>query len=264
MNIMKKNLTINWFDTIDSTNTQAGREIDTAPEGCVWIADFQTAGRGQRGNSWESSRGKNLTFTTLFRPGFLHASKQFSISEIVALGVCRYLKEKGVMPRIKWPNDIYIGDKKICGMLIEHTVCGDKLSASIAGIGINLNQTEFASDAPNPTSLRLLTASSAEYDRREELSRVLSHIYTLYEDLRDGYEEEIRYEYMENLYRFNEFCRFTEIDPDDIADRPVEKMKAGKEIEARITGIDENSCLILEHKTGAVKHYAFKEIRYII
>lgn len=261
---MYKNLTIKWFDTVDSTNTQALREIGTAEEGTVWMADFQTAGKGQRGNAWESVKGKNLTFTTLFRPEFLHASKQFAISEIVTIGVCRYLREKGVEAKIKWPNDIYIGNKKICGILIEHSISGDKLAASIAGIGINLNQTEFASDAPNPTSLRLLTGRAEEYDRREELTQVLSHIYSLYTELEEGADAGIREEYMSLLYRFNEFHRYVETDPDAPADMPVEKIKEAAAIEARITGLDENACLILEHKTGIVKHYAFKEIKYII
>lgn len=264
MHIMEKNLIINWFETIDSTNTQALREIATAPEGSVWIADFQTAGRGQRGNAWESVRGKNLTFTLLIRPEFVLVTNQFDISIVVSLGVCRYLKERGIDARIKWPNDIYTGDKKICGMLIEHTLCGDKLAASIAGIGINLNQTEFASDAPNPVSLLLLTGREKEYDRKEELNRVLSHIYTLYEDLEHGYAEEIKEEYLNNLYRFNEYHRFIEIDPDVPADVPVEKMKGGGEIIARIFGVAESGCLLLEHRTGEIKEYAFKEIKYVI
>lgn len=261
---MYKNLTINWFDTTDSTNAQAFREIETAPEGSVWIADFQTAGRGQRGNKWESVKGKNLTFTTLFRPVFLPVSKQFSISQIVALGVCKYLKDKGVDAKIKWPNDIYIGDKKICGILIEHTICGDKLAGSIAGIGVNLNQMQFDSNAPNPTSLLLLTGKEVEYDRKKELSALLSHIYTLYEDLRAGYEQEIREEYMAHVYRLNQYHYYIEISPDALVNMPVEQVDGGVLIEGRITGVDENACLILEHRDGTVKHYAFKEIRYIL
>lgn len=261
---MEKNLVINWFATIDSTNTQALREIATAPEGSVWIADFQTAGRGQRGNAWESVRGKNLTFTLLLRPEFVLVTNQFELSQVVSLGVCRYLKEQGIDAKIKWPNDIYAGNKKICGMLIEHTWNGDKLAASIAGIGINLNQTEFASDAPNPISLLLLTQREKEYDRKVELNRVLSHIYTLYEELKNGYAEEIQGEYLENLYRFNEFHRFVEIDPDVPADLPVEKMKSGREVTARIIGVNEQGCLLLEHQTGERKVYAFKEIKYLL
>lgn len=261
---MSKNLTIKWFDTIDSTNLQALREMENAPEGCVWIADFQTAGRGQRGNTWVSAKGENLTFTTLLRPEFLPACKQFSISHVVALGVCNYLINKGLEAKIKWPNDIYVGDKKICGMLIEHTLCGDKLAASIAGIGLNLNQKEFDSAALNPTSLLLVTGASSRYDRKEELTLLLSEIYTLYEDLQSGYAAEIKEEYMSHLYRFNEYHLFSEIDTNAKADIPAEQMPGGESFAARIIGVDDHFCLILEHQTGEVKHYAFKEIKYIV
>ncbi|MEF9932045.1 MAG: biotin--[acetyl-CoA-carboxylase] ligase [Bacteroidales bacterium] len=261
---MSKNLTIKWVDTIDSTNLQALREANIAPEGSVWIADFQTAGRGQRGNKWESVKGKNLTFTILFKPEFLHVSKQFSISEIVALGVCKYLINKGLTAKIKWPNDIYVGDKKICGILIEHSICGDKLSVSIAGIGLNLNQIIFDSAAPNPISLLLLIGSSIEFDRKKELNLLLTYIFNLYEELKMGNEIKIKKEYMSLLYRFNEFHKFIEIDSSAPANMPIEQITAGVEIEAQIIGVDENACLVLKHKAGIVKSYAFKEIKYII
>ena len=200
---MEKNLGIKWYQTIDSTNSQANRELADAPHGSVWVADFQTAGRGQRGNKWESKTAENLTFTILFRQVFLHPAQQFCISQICSLGVCRYLRNKGLPAQIKWPNDIYIGNKKICGMLIEHSISGDKLSASIIGIGLNLNQREFMSDAPNPTSLLLETEALASsgtasaavpdgiYDRREELSQLLGYIFTAYEELEEGFAAEL-------------------------------------------------------------------------
>lgn len=261
---MSKNLTIKWFDTIDSTNLQALREMENASEGCVWIADFQTAGRGQRGNTWVSAKGENLTFTTLFRPEFLYVAKQSAISHVVSLGVCNYLINKGLDAKIKWPNDIYVADKKICGMLIEHTLCGDKLSASIAGIGVNLNQKEFDPKALNPTSIVLATGVSSLYDRKEELTLLLSEIYTLYEDLQNGYGDEIKQDYMSHLYRLNEYHLFKEIDSNAKADIPAEQMPCGEAFEARIIGIDNHFCLILEHKSGEIKHYAFKEIKYVV
>lgn len=270
---MNKNLVINWYETLDSTNSEAARQLEGAAEGTVWTTDFQTKGKGQRGNTWESARGKNLMFTLLLRPDFLPASRQFLVSQAAALGVCRYLKDKGLNAKIKWPNDIYVGDKKICGMLLEHTLGGDKLSASIAGIGINLNQTRFESDAPNPTSV-LLEAPGEELDRKEELLKVLTCIFTLYESLRGAFsspfpaggagqecgtrtEEDssavrcIEEEYLESLYRRNEWHRFTET-------------ATGTVITARITGVNENACLVLEQAGGLKKAYAFKEIRYIL
>lgn len=271
---MEQNLHIKWYKCIDSTNTQAARELDTANEGTVWIADFQTAGRGQRGNKWESKEAENLTFTILFRPVFLHPSQQFLISQICSLGVCRYLRSKGLPAQIKWPNDIYVGNKKICGMLIENSIMGDKLAVSIAGIGLNLNQKVFSSDAPNPTSLilefssrQLLPNSQEEghcFNRKEELNTLLEYIFTAYGQLEDGMAAELDKEYTGNLYRLNEFHKFIEISNDADVNMPVEKIKDGKEITARIIGVDPYGCAILEHQDGTKKTYPFKGIRYVL
>ena len=163
---------------------------------------------------------------------------------------------------IKWPNDIYIGNKKICGMLIEHSISGDKLSGSIVGIGLNLNQKVFASDAPNPTSLAIELGE--EYDRKEELTRLLEYICTAYQELEDGFHKELDTEYTQNLYRLDQFHKFIEIDPNAPADMPVEKMAAGNAITARIIGVDQYGCAILEHEDGTKKTYPFKGIRYIL
>ncbi len=283
---MEKNLDIKWYRVLDSTNTQAAKEAGTAGEGTVWVADFQTAGRGQRGNKWESAESENLTFTILLRPEFLHPSRQFCISQICSIGVCRYLVAKRLPAKIKWPNDIYIGNKKICGMLIEHSLRGDKLAVSIAGIGLNLNQTKFASDAPNPTSL-LLEFSSRQllpahthaqppykeectseegyrFHRKEELQQLLGYIFTAYRELQDGFQIELEKEYTENLYRLGEWHKYIEIDPDAPADMPVEKMAAGSTITAKLLGVDQYGCAILEHSNGTKKTYPFKGIRYVL
>ncbi len=259
---MDKNLGIKWYQTIDSTNNQAARELATAREGTVWIADFQTAGRGQRGNKWESGKCENLTFSILFKPIFLTPAQQFTISQTASLGICRYLADKGIKAKIKWPNDIYIWNKKICGMLIEHSINGDKLAGSIVGIGLNLNQKIFASDAPNPTSLALETGG--EFDRKEELTKLLGYICTAYQELEDGFLKELDKEYMQNLYRFGEYHKFIETDPNAPADIPVEKMAAGDTVTARIIGVDSYGCLILEHENGIKKTYPFKGIRYVL
>lgn len=262
---MEKNLGIKWYQTIDSTNSQANRELADAPHGSVWAADFQTAGRGQRGNKWESKAAENLTFTILLRPAFLHPSQQFLISQITSLGVLRYLNSKGLEAKIKWPNDIYIGNRKICGMLIENSISADKMSASIVGIGLNLNQREFSSDAPNPTSLVLETdIPDNTYNRKEELSSLLSYIFTAYSELEEGFAQELGQEYLANLYRLGEWHQFIEIDTNTPADIPVEKMAAGRTITARITGVAPYGCVILEHQDGTVQTYPFKGIRYVL
>ena len=123
----------------------------------VVVADFQTSGRGQRGNSWESDPGKNLLFSTVIFPEFLEARRQFLISQIISLAIKEELDTYTTDISIKWPNDIYWKEKKICGMLIENDLMGRNISQSIIGIGININQEIFHSSAPNPVSLLQIT-----------------------------------------------------------------------------------------------------------
>lgn len=259
---MHKNLTIKWYKELDSTNVKAIEELNSSTEGTVWIADYQSAGRGQRGNSWESQTSMNLTFTLLLQPLFLSPFKQFLISKIASLGVVNYLKLKGVEAKIKWPNDIYVNDKKICGMLIEHTICGDKLAASIIGIGFNLNQKCFNSDAPNPTSLTNITKEV--YDREFELNSILDSIMSIYNKLQDCGEQAIDELYKERLYRLNELSNFIKIDKDAPANIPVEKIDKGSLIKGEIVGVDEYGCLIVKSTRGELSSYAFKEIRYVL
>lgn len=142
--------------------------------------DFQTAGRGQRGNSWESEDGANLLFSFVLYPDFLEARKQFYLSQITALALQEVLSQYTDGIRIKWPNDIYWKDKKICGTLIENDLTGIHISRSISGTGVNLNQERFVSDAPNPVSLFQITGQ--RYDRKEILHQLMervAHYYTL-------------------------------------------------------------------------------------
>ena len=150
-----------------STNDLA-RDAKYRDGDIVW-ADFQTAGRGQRGHTWESRAGENLTFSVVLEPTFLPAREQFLLSEAVALALVDMLAEQGVEARIKWTNDIYVGDRKLVGILIEHTYSGCNLSRTIAGVGINVNQRAFSADVPNPTSMALETG------REFDCGQVLSH-----------------------------------------------------------------------------------------
>ena len=137
-------------------------------------ADYQTSGRGQRGNSWESEPHKNLLFSFVLFPEFLEARRQFLISQIVSLAIKEELDTYTDDVSIKWPNDIYWKEKKICGILIENDLIGRNISRSIAGIGININQEEFHSPAPNPVSLYQITGK--QYDIYEVLKLSLIHI----------------------------------------------------------------------------------------
>ena len=149
---------IEWLDSCASTNSVLAGCAD-APAGLVIATREQTAGRGQRGNTWEAQPGANLTFSLLLRPAAIPAARQFELSMIVSLAIVdtvdAVLEDAGCPLRaeIKWPNDIYVADRKICGILIENTLTGRSIDRSIVGIGLNVNQTVFLSDAPNPASL---------------------------------------------------------------------------------------------------------------
>ena len=171
---MEKLTDIRWLDTVESTNDEARRALDGLDNLSVIAARCQTAGRGQGDHSWHSLPGENLTFTVVLKFGGeylapLLARDVLLITETVTLALRRYLLAKGVKARIKWPNDIYVGDLKICGILIENILRGDEVEASIVGIGLNLNQTAFPPDLPNPVSLSLLTGR--RYDPEKELVR---------------------------------------------------------------------------------------------
>ncbi|GAB7088521.1 biotin--[acetyl-CoA-carboxylase] ligase [Marinifilum fragile] len=189
---------------INSTNNFALELIKSAnpADGTVVLTLNQTKGRGQQTNSWESESGKNLTISIIFRPEFLPISQQFNISMVISLGVYDYLKEYLGDVFIKWPNDIYVGDKKIAGILIEHSIMGSVLSTSICGIGLNINQSKFVSDAPNPISLSNCT--NHEYDLEVELSKLLDKIENRYFQLKDGDKKQLEKDYLNTLYWMNE------------------------------------------------------------
>lgn len=150
------------LESVASTNTWAKENAAQLLHGDVVVTHNQTSGRGQRGCQWEAEPGKNLTFSLYLQPTEVAPDHQFMISEIVALAVAgtveRALAEAVDSDRVavKWPNDIYVDDRKIAGILIEHTLQGNTISQTIAGVGLNVNQTEFVSDAPNPVSLAQL------------------------------------------------------------------------------------------------------------
>ena len=181
-----------WLKETDSTNNHLRRLLDKEqlPEGSLVVTDFQTAGKGQVGNSWESEAGMNLMFSILLYPDFIPANRQFLISQIASLSVKETLDAYTDFIQVKWPNDIYWKDRKICGMLIENDLSGQLLYCSIIGIGLNLNQSLFRSNAPNPISLTQITGK--KYDREEVLNRFLRIFFQYYCLLLQEKEEEAR------------------------------------------------------------------------
>ena len=158
---------IKWFAELDSTNNEARRTIEGLDNFSVIATESQTAGRGQGLHTWYATPGRNLTFTVVFRPRGLHARDAILITHITTVSLVSYLESRGVQARIKWPTDIWVGGRKICGILIENVLDGPYVKASIIGIGLNINEEGWPDCLPNPVSLSELTGR--KYDIREEL-----------------------------------------------------------------------------------------------
>lgn len=161
----------------ESTNLYA-RSVNSSAMVTLISTDHQTAGRGQRGNSWESAAEKNLLFSLIIKPESIPASQQFALCELISAALCNVLSRYTTDIRIKWPNDIYYRDRKLCGILIEHDLEGSHLSRTIIGVGLNVNQEEFISDAPNPISLRQILGH--EVERETLLKEIVEHFVEVY------------------------------------------------------------------------------------
>lgn len=158
-----------WLETAESTNKTLREGLETYDNLSVVAAREQTAGRGQGTHTWYSTKGKNLTFSILYNPEMLLTQDMILITCATTLGIRDYLLEKGVTARIKWPNDIWVGDRKICGILIENILDGKRIRHSIIGIGLNLNEKDWPSDLPNPVSLGNITGKTYDTDTELEL-----------------------------------------------------------------------------------------------
>jgi len=194
-----------WYDTIDSTNLELRRHISELDNLSVIAARFQTAGRGQGTHTWLSPVGENLTFSVLLRFGAdgiapLPATEAVRITQMATLSIWEFLQEEGITARIKWPNDIWVEDRKICGMLIENILDGGNVGESIVGIGINLNQSSFDPKLPNPVSLKQLTAKT--YPLEETLERIYTQI-CRHTDLLDTADGRCELERRFNKYLFH-------------------------------------------------------------
>ncbi|MBO4371055.1 MAG: biotin--[acetyl-CoA-carboxylase] ligase [Paludibacteraceae bacterium] len=231
----------------DSTNSwlQSYARQNDPNEGLLVFTDFQTSGRGQMGNHWESAPGANLLFTLLLKPANLPANAQFVLSQAVALGVVDYLSTFGADFSIKWPNDIYWNNKKIAGILIENDLDGNHVGRSYIGIGLNINQLEFVSDAPNPVSLAQIIG------RQLPLGDCLDGVYQAILDryARLSQADRIRCDYKDKLYRFGQPARY----------RDANGLFTGT-----IEGVADSGHLLVRHPDGTLHHYFFKEIEFVI
>lgn len=163
-----------WYDELDSTNNEARRVLDALDNLSVIAAVGQSAGRGQGDHTWFASPGKNITATIVLKPENLSAGDYLFVTRVTTLALLSYLREHGVQARIKWPNDIWVEDRKICGILIENIIDGNRMKACLIGIGLNVNEEGWPENLPNPVSLRELTGK--EYDVRHELQLLVGQI----------------------------------------------------------------------------------------
>lgn len=271
-----------------STNSwlmQAVERGEALDDLTVVCADRQTAGRGQVGHGWESEPGRNLTFSMLLRPVWLHPARQFVLSEAVALAVADTLDAalapyaasapasmphdtmRGAAPpdttpsaplpqaAVKWPNDVYIGDRKACGILIESRIVGARLAETVVGIGINVNQTEWRSGAPNPVSLRQLlveAGTDATFDLDALLRDVTRRIAEAYGSLSDPEAAAAAHRrYASRLYRREGL-------------HPYVDVATGTPFEARIADVEPDGPLVLEEADGRRRRYLFKEVHFVL
>lgn len=245
---MKNNVSIEWLEEVDSTMNEVLREEGRLGDLSVIAAVNQTAGRGQRGNKWLVEKGANLTFSILrkFAPGEFHVSRQFWLNEATALGICDYLANEGVDCSIKWPNDIYRGNKKICGTLIENALQGQSIVRSVIGIGLNVNQRSFPSNLVNPTSVSIVTGKRYSLDK--ELVKLCDCLLARYED---ESLDSTKAEFEKRLFRSGQSHEYVDCSTGDIFTGTIE-------------GVTDIGMLIVRTKKGELKEFAFKEISYII
>ena len=244
--LAKINATIEYFDEITSTNDFAmSHDLN---HGTIVLTESQTKGRGQRGNRWDSVPGENLTFSLLINPEEFPAEDQFYISKVSAISVSQSLCDMGIDYMIKWPNDIYVKDRKIAGILIENSMMGGYITSSVIGIGINVNQQTFNNDIPNPTSM-LLEGSNKQFDRDEVLECFISTFFKLYELIKHLEPEVIDNMYLDKLYKFDTYAKYRE--------------PGGEPFMAKIKDVLETGELILEDENGIIHKYAFKEVEFM-
>ena len=237
------------MEEVDSTNAYIMRNVGELKAPVMVVAHTQSAGQGQRGNSWEAEPGKNLTFSIFFRPVELPPMAQFAMSEAVALAVVDLLARHGIDAKVKWPNDIYVGDNKICGILIRHSIMGGCVSYSVIGVGIDVNQTQFLSDAPNPVSMKQITGET--YD----LSLLEKEIAGIMEDrlklIRTDKERlALHKEFMGKLWR------------GDGALHPFTDTATGENFMASLEDIAFHGPMTLRLSDGSLRTYAFKEVSF--
>ena len=238
---------IYYYEQLDSTDLKALELAKQgAAEGTIVIAARQTAGRGRMRRKWESPEGKGLWFSMILRPTIAaeYCAQITLLTAVAAVKALQVLTDKKFS--IKWPNDIYWKDKKIAGILIENSLFRDRIDTCIIGIGLNVNQEVFISNAPNPVSLRQITGN--DVNREILLMEIQAELLNIYQNYSPEF---IHQEYLNHLYRRNGFHRYAETAANTVFDAEVEDVLP-------------DGRLILRTQAGEIKSYYFKEIQFVI
>lgn len=245
---MKSFFNILKYNTISSTNDEAKQLLlkTKLPDFTIISAEEQIKGKGQRENSWNSKKGKNLLFSIITYPKNLKASDQFYLSKIISLGIIDYLNTKKKGFKIKWPNDIYFKNTKICGILIENTISGTTIKNSIIGIGLNINQEKFPDYLPDAVSLKNITDKN--YNIENELHLLLNYILENYKNLKVENFKHIDKKYHSHLFGINKTLEFKD------------KTGAFKGI---IKGTLPEGRLIIEISKNDIRYFSFKKVEFI-
>lgn len=235
------------LESVDSTNNYAAALLakGTAKDGTVILSAYQTGGKGQGTNTWISSAGENLLFSIILKPQSLPADRQFFLSMSISWGIAGFLETLVKPVQIKWPNDILINNKKIAGILIENTVSGMNLNASVIGIGLNVNQDVFPEGISHATSLKL--ESGREFDLNHALEELTDWLNSC---VMSVYEEQygtVKVNYLNRLWLLNKWANYSD---------------ASGKFEGRITDVTDSGELMVLQRSGEIKNYGFKEIAF--
>jgi BirA family transcriptional regulator, biotin operon repressor / biotin---[acetyl-CoA-carboxylase] ligase len=244
---MKQKNDLIHLDSIDSTNNYLKNicSASSVKEGTVILADYQNEGKGQGFNKWHSKKGENLLVSILFKP-MLRANQHFALSEFITLGIIDTLSDYGINSKVKWPNDIYVGDQKIAGILVENSLMGEDIFQTIAGIGLNVNEEEFPDYLPNPVSMKMILKK--DIDKSLFLDKLIKNMFIRYNSIKESRITKLNIEFNALLYKKDVSSKFISNDVP---------------FKAIIVGVAEMGELLLKDEKG-IKPYLFGEVQMII
>lgn len=242
------------FPSVGSTNVTLIADLsrpEGVPTGTVYRAVDQTAGRGQVGRGWHSTPGDNLTLSVLARPDRLAVDRLFALNQVAGLAVANTVSEvlgEAAAVRLKWPNDVYVGDRKIAGVLVQNGLRGKHVGWSVWGIGLNVNEVNFPAELTTTAiSLRLLTGRAHDLEAVQD--RLFAALAAAHGLLEPGQRRELDRRYEQRLYRRGQDTAFT-------------ALTTGRRFRATVRGVDAGGRLLLSEAGGPPEAYALRELRW--